>query len=333
MSNTRTEVPAVQPERAVDDAPLTAMAHRNRVPRVSVIMPFLDTPEAFLTEAVASVLGQTFTDWELLLVNDGSGSDATRVAAALAGRDPARIRCLQHPDGGNHGIPASRNVGLEQARGEFIAYLDSDDVWLPAKLQEQVTLLQAHPEVDLLFGRSLYWQSWDGQGGSDRDQLAPLGMPDRSVLEQGEFIHLMLTSRVIVPCPSNILVRATAARAVGGFAASVSNYYEDQGFYAKMSFAGRVLACDEVWDRYRLHSGSLLGGASRRQLGTARIQYLDWLLSYMDTHGIENPALRRDIRIERAFAGVPAGPRMLRYLRRLARLPQRRRGRRSRTVA
>jgi glycosyltransferase involved in cell wall biosynthesis len=289
-------------------------------PRVSIIVPFLDPPEGFFREAVASVLSQTFEDWELLLVNDGSRPESTEVAAALARLDPARIHCLSHPDGRNHGIPASRNLGLDRARGELIAYLDSDDVWYPGKLADQVQLLESYPEVDMVFGRSLYWRSWaEGHGQGERDRVDDLGVPDRTVLDRGEFLLLMLTSRVSVPCPSSIMVRAETARAIGGFAADVSNYYEDQGFYAKVSLSSRALACTAVWDRYRLHPGSVIGSARRQTLRRARREYLDWLDGHLDSAAVQAAGLRRAVRLERLFTRVWAGPRLLRYARRAVR--------------
>jgi glycosyltransferase involved in cell wall biosynthesis len=285
-------------------------------PRVSVIVPFLDPPDQFLREAVAGVLAQTFDAWELFLVNDGSRPESAAVAAELERLDP-RIHCLAHPGGLNQGIPASRNLGLSQARGGIIAYLDSDDVWFPGKLAEQVELLDAYPEVNMLFGRSMYWRSWTG-GQRAHDYVPDLGVPDRTILERGEFVLLAVTSRLSVPCPSSIMVRADTARAIGGFAADVSNYYEDQGFYAKISMAGNVLACTNVWDRYRLHPGSVIGSAKRQTLRRARREYLDWLDSYLDGAGVEAGELRRAIRLERLFTRLPGGPRLLRYARRMA---------------
>jgi glycosyltransferase involved in cell wall biosynthesis len=293
-------------------------AHREAgPPRVSVIVPFLDPPEAFLREAVAGVLSQTFKAWELLLVNDGSRPESAAVAAELARLDPARIHCLAHPDDRNHGIPASRNLGLSRARGEIIAYLDSDDFWFPGKLAEQVELLDRYPEVSMLFGRSMYWRSWT-EGHRRHDHIPDLGVPDRTVLQRGRFVLLAVTSRLSVPCPSSIMVRAETARAIGGFAADVSNYYEDQGFYAKVSMAGNVLACTNVWDRYRLHPGSLIGSARPQTLLRARREYLDWLDRYIDGIDVEAGELRRAIRLERLFTRFPGGPRLLRYARRMA---------------
>lgn len=294
-------------------------------PRVSVIVPFLNPPADFFEEAVASVRAQTFGDWELLLVDDGSGSAAQAMAEAFAAGDPERIRCHQHDGGVNRGIPATRNLGLAHARGDLIAYLDSDDAWYPHKLSDQVGIMDSRPEVDMVFGRSLRWHSWAGVPGGDADSDTPLPLrvPDRQVLGRGEFLRSVLEARVVV-CPSSILVRAGAARAVGGFQEDISNLYEDQAFFAKISLAGAVLPCIDVWDRYRIHASSVCSTASRRQTRAARRQFLEWLSRYLDDIGEDDGRLRSALRLELWAAWLPGGPRVLRTLRRLSARPQRR---------
>src|SRR5437764_627301 len=101
-------------------------------PCVSVIV-IAYNGEAYLAQAIDSVLAQSFQDFELLVVDDGS-SDRTRpIAEAFRAATRPRVRVLAHADGGNRGMSAARNLGLSQARGEFIAFLDADDVWLPGK--------------------------------------------------------------------------------------------------------------------------------------------------------------------------------------------------------
>src|SRR5262249_12893548 len=98
-------------------------------PLVSVVVPFLDAGR-FLRQAVASVFAQTYPSWELLLGDDGSGDESTETALRLAERHPATVRYFEHEDHANRGPSASRNVGLRAAKGEYIAVLDADDVWL-----------------------------------------------------------------------------------------------------------------------------------------------------------------------------------------------------------
>ena len=122
-------------------------------------MIFLDG-EAFIAEAIESVIAQTFDDWELLLVDDGSGSAATTIAKNYANRYPAKIRYFDHPGHINRGMSATRNLGIRHARAEYIAFIDVDDCFLPSKLSDQIAFLDAHPEVGLVCGAAVYWNSW-----------------------------------------------------------------------------------------------------------------------------------------------------------------------------
>lgn len=120
-------------------------------PRVSVISIFYNA-SPYLAEAVESVLEQDFKDFELLLVDDGSKDDGPAIAKAYARRNPDRIRYLQHEDGANHGMSATRNLGLREACGEFVAFIDADDRWRSTKLKEQVAVLERFPDVAAVSG-------------------------------------------------------------------------------------------------------------------------------------------------------------------------------------
>src|SRR5918993_1644792 len=122
-------------------------------PLVSVIIIFFNTEE-FLQEAIESVLAQRYGNWELLLVDDGSTDGSTAVALEYAERHPSDVLYLEHFGHQNQGPSASRNLGLSYARGEYVAFLDSDDVWLPYKLEEQVAILDAQPEAAALYGNT-----------------------------------------------------------------------------------------------------------------------------------------------------------------------------------
>ena len=105
------------------------------MPTVSVVIPTFNRT-GLLREAVGSVFAQTYTDWELLIADDGSG-DETR--AYLASLDDPRVTVILHPHGG--GPAAMRNSAVARARGEWIAFLDSDDLWMPEKLELQTSRL------------------------------------------------------------------------------------------------------------------------------------------------------------------------------------------------
>ena len=112
-------------------------------PAVSILVPFFNG-ERFFGEAIASIFCQTYRDWELLLIDDGSADSSTAYAKRLAEEQPNRIRYIHHPGRNNRGLPASRILGLRNARGQHVAFMDVDDVWRPTKLEKQVAVLNAH---------------------------------------------------------------------------------------------------------------------------------------------------------------------------------------------
>ncbi len=116
------------------------------MPKVTVAVPFYnDAP--YLREAVDSILAQSFQDFELLLVNDGTTDESAAILAAYT--DP-RIRIITFPE--NRGRPHARNAALEHAEGEYLAWLDADDIAMPDRLKKQVDFLDAHPNVAITSG-------------------------------------------------------------------------------------------------------------------------------------------------------------------------------------
>lgn len=112
------------------------------IPRVSVIIPTFNCAR-FLGRAISSVLSQTYSHYEIIVVDDGS-TDGTKDVVVQFGD---RVHYLCQP---NRGLSSARNLALSKARGEFIAYLDADDMWYPHKLDKQVTFLDAHKEYGLV---------------------------------------------------------------------------------------------------------------------------------------------------------------------------------------
>src|SRR5207245_777039 len=117
---------------------------------VTIILPTYNRA-AFLPQAFDSIRSQQFRDWELIVVDGGSTDDTAAVVRTLTGGMPGPVRYICQA---NRGAPGARNTGLDQARGEFIAFLDSDDAWLPHHLEHAVQALRANPDVDWLFTAS-----------------------------------------------------------------------------------------------------------------------------------------------------------------------------------
>src|SRR5512142_3137266 len=128
----------------------------NCPPTVSVIIIFLNA-ERFIDEAIESVFAQTCSDWELLLVDDGSNDKSTLIAHHYAEQYPERVHYFEHQNHQNCGMSASRNLGIHHVKGRYIAFLDADDVWLSHKLEQQVAILDSRPDAATVYGLSQWW--------------------------------------------------------------------------------------------------------------------------------------------------------------------------------
>jgi len=260
---------------------------------VSIIMVFLNA-RRFMDEAIESVRLQTFTDWELVLVDDGSNDGSHELAAGHVAADPSRVRMVQHGDRGNHGTGASRNLGLSVARGEFVAFLDADDVYLPQRLEIHVALLDRHPDAAMVQSCVEYWYSGsDGNAGRRADvrESAP-PVPIDAPVDPPHLLVLMLRSKGhAVPAICSLTIRLEATRRVGGFEDRFRHAYEDQVLLAKLYLTGSTLVIDEVLARYRQHSESLVHRLERE--GTyvpgwpnpAHRAFVEWLQDYVTARG------------------------------------------------
>ena len=159
-------------------------------PTVSVILPVYNRLHT-LEDSIRSVLGQTYGDLELIVVDDASTEDLSQVIDRI---DDPRLRYVRRPVNG--GASAARNTGLAEARGAFIAFQDSDDLWLPRKLERQMKLLQDRPEIDVVTGaKVLYGGGPDGSYGIDKVSLRP--PPDGRLREDEDQVAKFLVENRI----------------------------------------------------------------------------------------------------------------------------------------
>jgi glycosyltransferase involved in cell wall biosynthesis len=304
-------------------------------PLVSCIIIFLNE-EKYLGEAIQSVLAQSYDNWELLLVDDGSSDGSAEIAAKYAAQHPNRVRYLTHENRANRGMSASRNLGLKNALGSLVAFLDGDDAWFPDKLQQQVALFTRYSEAVTVSGATLYWHSWE-EGSARADRTVLVGQTpggDDVSLEQDQLYppgalmkELYPLGRGMTPSSSGMMIRRDVALAVGGFEDSFRGLFEDQVFLAKMSFAGPAYVSRAVFDRYRQHSESCSNttrdSGERQRL---RRDYLAWLESYLKLIDCRDPVIRSKLgvailRIDhpRAYGLFARVGRVLKRLRRGAR--------------
>jgi glycosyltransferase involved in cell wall biosynthesis len=263
---------------------------------VSVLIVFLNE-ERFLPEAVASVYAQTYPHWEILLADDGSTDGSSEIAREFARMDPERVRYLEHPDHRNRGASATRNLAAGAARGEWIAFLDGDDVWLPMRLERSVALAQANPDADMVYARTEYWYSWQGDEARQPDRVQPHYFRADRLVKAPELLVRHLSLRAAVPCMGSLLVRRKAFLRVGGFDEAFRGLVDDAVFLGKFCLHHDVYVSNECWDRYRQHAASdtAVAGAAGKMRAEQR-RYLAWLREYIDAQGIGHRGLQRALR-------------------------------------
>jgi glycosyltransferase involved in cell wall biosynthesis len=265
-------------------------------PTVTVVIIFLNE-ERFIKEAIDSVFAQSYTDWELILVDDGSTDASTAMAKKCAENNPLKVRYLQHSEHKTEGMSATRNLGIANAAGEFIAFLDADDVFLPNNLKDQVAILTSEPEVGLVYGKAEYWYSWTGaRSDLKRDFTPNLGVGSRLLYKAPTFLTMLLTYRVAIPAICSTLMRREALNRIAGFEDSFKGLHEDQAFLAKLALQENVLAVSSCWARYRQHSESCTAiSKARGEVVVSHLRYLNWLDGYLLKQNI------KDLKVHRAL--------------------------------
>jgi len=249
---------------------------------ISIITPFFNT-EKFLQEAIESVIYQTYENWELLLIDDGSTDNSMTIAQGYAAKYPEKIRYLEHDKHQNRGKSTSRNLGINHAKGEYICFLDADDVFLPLKLEKQLAILAAYPEAAMVYGNTLYWHSWTGNPEDcQRDYMPELGIQCNRLVQPPSLLKLLLGHGGAVPCICSFLVKRKFVEKIGGFEESIQNLYEDQVFLAKIFLTVPVFVEDGCWEKYRQrHDSSWYLSMYTGEDEKAHLIFLHWLEKYL----------------------------------------------------
>ncbi len=246
-------------------------------PAVSVVVPAYNAA-AFLAETVASVLAQTYADFELLIVDDGSRDDTAAIAASLAAGDPARVRLLQHPGGANRGVSATRNLGIRAARGKWVAFLDADDVWHPGKLAHQIPFMESMPDCALSYTQAVILREGHGERFMPGvEELGTVLPPEPRVV----LLHIILV--LVNYIFSTVVVRRDALLEIGGFAENLPFQSEDRIMVAMVAARHRLARCPEVLCSYRAHSASYTAKVVARRLPPAiffdmQVYIMRWLI-------------------------------------------------------
>lgn len=265
------------------------MTAQNEDVKVSIITPFLNA-DKFLEESIESVLAQTYRNWELILMDDGSTDGSAAIAKRYAATYPEKIFYYCHENNKNLGGSTSRNVAIKKCSGEFIAYVDADDIFLPDKLKDQVAILNSQPQAGMLYSSTEYWYSWTGlQEDSNRDWVwKQFGVKPNTLVQPPDLLTMFLRNGGTVPCVGSLLLRRQAIEAVGGWEETFTNIYTDQGFYGRFLLRWPVYVAEGCWDRYRQQPDSCCHVVERtNQSFQARHKYLTWLHSHLQKQGVQ----------------------------------------------
>ncbi len=268
---------------------------------VSVVIIFLNE-EKFIQEAIESIFAQTYDNWELLLVDDGSTDRSSEIARHYAMRYPEKVRYLEHDGHENRGMSASRNLGLRSAKGKYISFLDGDDRWVPHKLERQLEILQSYPEAVMVCGPLYVWHSWTGKSedmfadhlyGVGPNRLHPYG---NSVVEPPKLLTLFLQDEQFIP--SSILVERQVLESSGGYEDIFRDSYSDAVGLVKVCLRSSVFVSNECWYWYRKHPASstykswLMG-----QEEAERLFYLKWIEQYFTEQGVKDREVWQALRM------------------------------------
>jgi glycosyltransferase involved in cell wall biosynthesis len=271
---------------------------------VSVVIIF-HNEECYLSKAVESVRAQTYPHWEMLLVDDGSSDASPGIARRLAEENPQQIRVLMHPGGVNRGMSASRNLGLVNARGEYVAFLDADDEYLPERLQRHVEVLAAYPDIQMSVSDHIRLFADDGDGSAATEFARPFFVVGDQIWRPPLGLMVIMGTRFLGLGICNVTVRRRTALAVGGFNADFTGMYEDQVFISRVLVSHPVYVLQAYLARYRYHPASFtrrLKEAGKFHEGVAHadtIRFVDWLLAHLARHGIDDPWLHRMVESQR----------------------------------
>ncbi|MGQ4649262.1 glycosyltransferase [Lyngbya aestuarii] len=221
------------------------------IPLVSVIIPAYNAAQ-FLAEAIESVISQTFTDWELLVIDDGS-TDSTASLVQRYSQQDYRVRLFSQV---NQGVSYTRNLGVEMTQGKFIAFLDADDRWLPDKLAVQIKFLNERSDVGISFGR-VKFISYDGNftGQFSTGRLTEI-KPEYLLYENP------------TTTTSNWVVRREVFQCCGGLDQSMS-YSEDVDwlFRVMLKKQWQIEGIDQILMCYRTNSTGLSSELYRMEDG------------------------------------------------------------------
>jgi glycosyltransferase involved in cell wall biosynthesis len=244
---------------------------------VAIILPTYNRL-TYLRAAVDSVFAQTFNDWELIIADDGSGAETLSYLSELAGNPRVKVLYLVHT--GNPG--AVRNIAMRASRSDYLAFMDSDDLWLPSKLSAQLALHQAN--------RTRRWNYTALLRIDAEGRALPTEFPGRRVVREGAIFAQLLTFEVAMT-PTCVFAERSLVEELGGFD-EAQLFYEDYDLLLRMSLRSEAGAIAQQLTQVRNHAQHY--SADRARVHEWRFRLLDKVAAEMATTAEHHAIVRAE---------------------------------------
>ncbi|AMW28711.1 MULTISPECIES: glycosyltransferase [Arthrospira] len=264
------------------------------MPQISIILPAYNA-EKTIKETIDSVINQTFKDFELIIINDGSTDRTLDIISSI---DDPRVQVFSYP---NSGASVSRNRGFSKASAQYIAFLDADDLWTPDKLELQYAALEADPEASVAYS----WTNYI-------DQYGEFLYPGFHQSYQGDVYSILLVKNFLEN-GSNPLITRHALSAIGGFDESLKGG-QDWDLYLRLAAQYKFVCISQAQILYRISEHSISSNIERQEssclsvlnkafnnapssLKNLKKDSLSHLYSYLTFKSLESPLTRKKARI------------------------------------
>lgn len=237
---------------------------KNEIPLVSVIMPAYNSGQ-LIRKSIRSVIEQTYPKWELIVINDGSTDDTAEIVSSICALDP-RVKLITQKNGG---IGRSRNVGFSHASGEWLAYLDHDDLWAKDKLEKQMSVAIQNPSYDVLFCGGWFFYNDDLTNLVDYKTIYGEFSPDKMFLRQLEENYIPTLA---------VLVKRSILERIGPWDEDKAvQGCDDYDYWFRMARVNAVFySLDEKLFYYRKHGSNYSNNVSKMLTAEAHVLLKDF---------------------------------------------------------
>lgn len=249
-------------------------------PLVSIIIPTFDSAE-YILESINSVIEQTYQNWELIIIDDGSTDNTLSLLYLNYGKHKA-IKILYHENHENLGVSKSRKLGIKEASGEYIAFLDSDDFYFPNKIETQIQIFKKHPEVVLIHSRVVF----KNENNNNETYKNEFILKNESF--KYEFTRFNFLEHNPI-CNSSVIVKKETIENIENYFPQVYQY-EDWITWILIANKGLFYYMNEATCTYRFHNKASTNSLIKNSLKAkyAKIEFLLILFSRVKSKKIKD---------------------------------------------